>query len=96
MDTVSTISSSTPDATGRSRSVLQVAAIGALAATVANVALWAGGRAADVEFVVSPPVGDPDIQVGVVLVVLTTLLAFAAGSAVLAPAARHPAGGCAS
>jgi Family of unknown function (DUF6069) len=89
MNTVSTIRPSTPDATPRSRSVLQVAAIGALAATVANVALWAGGRAADVDFLVSPPVGDLDIQVGVVLVVLTTLLAFAAGSVVLAPAARH-------
>ena len=89
MDTASTIGSSTPDATPRSRPVLQVAAIGALLATVANVALWAGGRAADVDFLVSPPVGDLDIQVGVVLVVLTTLLTFAAGSAVLAPAARH-------
>jgi hypothetical protein len=68
MDIVSTISSSTLDAAPRSRPVLQVTAIGALAATVANVALWASGRAADVDFVVSPPVGDLDIQVGVVLV----------------------------
>jgi hypothetical protein len=90
MDTASTISSSTPDATTRSRSVLQVAAIGALAATVANVALWAGGRAADVGFLVTPLVGDPaTTQVGVVEVVLTTLLTFAAGSAVLALAARR-------
>lgn len=89
MDTAATISSSTLDATPRSRPALQVAAIGALAATVANVALWASGRAADVDFVVSPPVGDLDIQVGVVLVVLTTLLTFAAGSAVLALAARR-------
>ncbi|MGH3658385.1 MAG: DUF6069 family protein [Micromonosporaceae bacterium] len=89
MDTASTISSSTLGAAPRSRPVLQVAAIGALAATVANVALWIGGRAADVDFLVSPPVGDLDIQVGVVLMVLTTLLTFAAGSAVLAPAARH-------
>jgi hypothetical protein len=89
MDTVSTISSSTLDTTPRSRSVLQVAAIGALAATVANVALWAGGRAADVDFRASPPAGFPTIQVGVVLVVLTTLLTFAAGSAVLALAVRR-------
>jgi hypothetical protein len=89
MDTAATISSSTLDATPRSRPALQVAAIGALAATVANVALWVAGRAADVGFRASPPVGDLDIQVGVVLVVLTTLLTFAAGSAVLALAARR-------
>jgi hypothetical protein len=88
MDTASTISSSTLDATPRSRSALQVAAIGVMAATVANVALWAGGRAADVGFLVSPAVGDP-FRVGVVLVALTTLLTFAVGSAVLALAARR-------
>jgi hypothetical protein len=48
MDTAPTISSSTLGAAPRSRSALQVAAIGALAATVVNVALWAGGRASDV------------------------------------------------
>jgi Family of unknown function (DUF6069) len=89
MDTASTISASPPDAIPRSRSALQVAAIGALAATVANVALWAGGRAADVDFQVSPPAGLPAMEVGVVLVILTTLLTFAAGSAVLALAARR-------
>jgi hypothetical protein len=89
MYTASTISSSSLDATPRRRSDLQVAAIGALAATVANVALWAGGRAADVGFRVSPPAGLPAFQVGVVLVVLTTLLTFAVGSAVLALAARR-------
>jgi hypothetical protein len=89
MDTASTISSSSLDAMPRSRSALQVAAIGALAATVANVALWAGGRAADVGFRVSPPAGLPAFQVGIVLVVLTTLVTFAVGSAVLALAARR-------
>jgi hypothetical protein len=89
MDTASTISPSTLDPTPHSRSVLQVAAIGALAATVANVALWAGGRAADVGFLVSPFGRDPATPVGVVQVVLATLLAFAAGSAVLARAARR-------
>ena len=88
MDTASTISSSTLDANPRSRSARQVAAIGAMAATVANVALWASGRAADVGFMVTPAVGDP-FQVGVVLVAVTTLLTFAAGSAVLALAARR-------
>ena len=50
MDTAPTISTSTPNATPLSRSALRVATIGALAATVANVALWVGGRAADVGF----------------------------------------------
>jgi hypothetical protein len=89
MNTTSTISSSTLDATPRSRSTRWVAAIGALAVTVANVALWVGGRAADVGFLVSPLVGPPVMQVGVVSVVLTTLLAFAAGWAVLTLAARR-------
>jgi hypothetical protein len=89
MNTTSTISSSTLDATPRSRSTRRVAAIGALAATVANVALWLGARAADVDFRVSPLVGPPVMQVGVVSVVLTTLLAFAAGWAVLTLAARR-------
>ena len=89
MNTTSTISSSTLDATPRNRSTRRVAAIGALAATVANVALWVGGRAADVGFLVSPLVGPPVMQVGVVSVVLTTLLAFAAGWAVLLLAARR-------
>ena len=81
MNTTSTISSSTLDATPRSRSTRQLAAIGALAATVANVALWVGGRAADVGFRVSPLVGPPVLQVGVVSVVLTTLLADFRGTA---------------
>jgi hypothetical protein len=89
MNTTSTISSSTLDATPRSRSTRWVAAIGALVATVANVALWVGGRAADVGFLVSPLVGPPVMQVGVVSVALTTLLAFAAGWAVLTLAARR-------
>jgi hypothetical protein len=89
MNTTSTISSSTLDATTRKRSTRRVATIGALAATVANVALWLGGRAADVDFRVSPLVGPPVMQVGVVSVVLTTLLGFAAGLAVLTLAARR-------
>lgn len=89
MDTASTISSSNLDATTRSRSILQVGTIGALAATVANVALWAGGRAADVGFLVNSPVGGPAMQVGITWVVPTTLLAFAVGSVVLALAARR-------
>jgi Family of unknown function (DUF6069) len=89
MNTASTISSSTLDATPRSRSTLQMAAIGALAATVVNAALWAGGRAADVDFLVTPLGSDSATQVGVVAVALTTLVMFALGSAVLALAARR-------
>jgi Family of unknown function (DUF6069) len=89
MNTTSTISSSTLNATPRSRSTRRVATIGALAATFANVALWLGGRAADVDFRVSPLVGPQVMQVGVVSVVLTTLLAFAAGWTVLTLAARR-------
>jgi hypothetical protein len=89
MNTTSTISASTLDATPREPSTCRVAVIGALAGTVANVGLWLGGRAADVDFRVSPLVGPPVMQVGVVSVVLTTLLAFAAGWAVLTLAARR-------
>jgi hypothetical protein len=89
MNTTSTISSSTLAATPRSRSTRRVAAIGALTGTIANVALWLGGRAADVSFLVHPLAGPPTMQVGVVSVVLTTLLAFAAGWAVLSLAARR-------
>jgi Family of unknown function (DUF6069) len=89
MNPTSSISSSTLDATPDNRPAIQVAAIGALAATVANVALWAAGRAAGVVLLVSPLVGAPTMQVGVVEVVLTTLLTFAVGWAVLVLAARH-------
>jgi hypothetical protein len=89
MNTTSAISSSTLYATQRRRSPLPVAAIGALAATIANVTLWLGGRAADVSFLVSPLAGPLVMQVGVVEVALTTLLAFATGWAVLALAARR-------
>jgi hypothetical protein len=66
----------------QSRSLLQ----GAAAATLVNAALWAGGRAADVSFTVSSALVS---QVGIVLVVLTTLLTFAVGSGLLAAAARR-------
>ena len=60
------------------------------ATAFANVALWAGGRAADVSFPVSSPLAT---QVGIVLVVLTTLLAFAVGSGCLRWPLGVPAGG---
>ena len=69
-----------------SRSLLQGSAVGAAAATLINAALWVGGRAADVSFPVSSAFMT---QVGIVSIVLTTLLAFAIGTGVLALAARR-------
>lgn len=88
MSTTSTAGPGGIGTTAQGRTMLQGAAAGAAVATLVNAALWAGGRAADVSFLVSPPAGDP-FQVGVVLVVLTTLLAFAVGSGLLALAARR-------
>lgn len=88
---MSTTSTAGPGGIGtaaQNRSLLRRVAAGAASATLVNAALWAGGRAADVSFLVSPPAGDP-FQIGVVLVVLTTLLAFAVGSGLLALAARR-------
>jgi hypothetical protein len=68
------------------RSLLKGSAAGAAAATLVNAALWAVGRAADVSFTVSSPLVT---EVGIILVVLTTLLAFAVGSGLLALAARR-------
>ena len=68
------------------RSLLQGSAIGAAAATLINATLWVGGRAADVSFMVSSAFMT---QVGIVAIVLTTLLAFAVGSGLLALAARR-------
>jgi hypothetical protein len=87
MDSASTITSTTLDTT-RSRSRRREAAIGAVAAAAANAAIWAAGRAADVSFLVSPLIG-PTIQVGILLVVLTTLIAFAVGMGLFALAARR-------
>ena len=92
MDSMSIASTAGPVGIGapaQSRSLLQEVAVGAAVATIVNSTLWAGGRAADVSFSVSPPLGDTATQVGVVLVVLTTLLMFAVGSGLLALAARR-------
>ena len=70
----------------QSRSLLQGSAAGAAAATLINAALWAGGRAADVPFMVSSAFMT---QVGLVPIVLTTLIAFAVGSGLLALAVRR-------
>ena len=84
MGTASTITSTDLDTT-RSRSLRREAAIGAVAATAANVAVWA----AEVSFLVSPVFGRATIQVGIVSVVLTTLIAFAVGIGLFALAARR-------
>jgi hypothetical protein len=91
MGTASTISPTDLDTT-RSRSLRREGAIGAMAATAANVAVWAAGRAADVSFLVSPVFGQATIQVGIVLVVLTTLIAYAVGIGLFALAARRSDG----
>jgi hypothetical protein len=87
MGSASTMTSTTLDTT-RSRSLRREAAIGAVAAAAANAAIWAAGRAADVNFLVSPVIG-PTIQVGIFLVVLTTLIAFAVGMGLFELAARR-------
>jgi peptidoglycan/LPS O-acetylase OafA/YrhL len=89
MSTATTASPSGLGTTARGRSLLQGATAGAAVATLVNAGLWVGGRAADVSFLVSPPLGDPATQVGIVAVVLTTLLMFAVGSGLLALAARR-------
>ncbi|HSK95379.1 MAG TPA: DUF6069 family protein [Euzebyales bacterium] len=85
MHTASTAGPAGLGTTVQRRSLLQGAAV----ATLVNSALWAGGRAADVSFLAAPVAGDAAMRVGIVLVVLTTLLMFAAGSGLLALAARR-------
>jgi hypothetical protein len=68
--------------------MLRGAATGAAVAAFVNAGLWAGGRVTDASFLVSPPPFDT-VQVGVVLVVVKTLLAFAVGWGLLALAARR-------
>jgi len=88
MGTASTIPSADLDTT-RSRSLCHEAAIGAVAATAVNIAVWAAGRAADVSFLVTPLGGKAVTQVGIVPVVLTTLITFAVGTGLFALAARR-------
>jgi hypothetical protein len=86
---MSTASTARPGRLGtavQSRTLLQESATGAAAATLANAALWTGGHAAGVSFMVSSAFMT---QVGIAAVVLTTLLTFAAGSGLLALATRR-------
>jgi hypothetical protein len=89
MHTPSRTTSATTDLAPRNPSVLRATTIGAVAATVANLALWGIGRAADASLVVDPWLGDPNVQVDALKVVLTTLAPFAAGAGLLALAVRR-------
>lgn len=88
MDTTATATDATRTASG-GRSTLRAATVGALVATVVNLAKWAIGRAAGAGFVVDPALGDPNLEVGALKVVVTTLLPFAVGALLLAVAARQ-------
>jgi Family of unknown function (DUF6069) len=88
MGTASIITSTDLEATP-SRSLRSKAAIGAVAATAANVAVWTAGWAADVSFQVIPLGADAHTQVGIVPVVLTTLIAFAVGMGLYTLAVRR-------
>jgi hypothetical protein len=86
---MSTTSTAKADGLGtavQSRSLLQASAAGAAAATLVNAALWTGGRAAGVSFMVSSAFMT---RVGIVAVAITTLLAFGVGSGLLVLAARR-------
>ena len=89
MVSASTTTSSPTNIAPRNRAVIRATTVGAVAATAVNVALWVIGRAADASFVVDPALGDPNLEVGVVKVILTTLLPFAVGAALLEQAARR-------
>ena len=51
--------------------------------------MWGIGQAAGASFVVDPGLGDPNLEVGGLKVVATTLLPFAVGALLLALAARR-------
>lgn len=86
MTTTSSAGTGQLDTAVQSRSLLRVSAVGAAGATLINAALWTAGRAAGVSFAVSSAFMT---QVGIVSIVLTTLIAFAVGSGLLAMAARR-------
>jgi hypothetical protein len=75
--------------TARKRSVLRVPTICALAAVGVNLVLWGIGRTAGASFLVDPALGDPNVEVGAVKVIVTTMLPFAVGVLLLALAARR-------
>jgi hypothetical protein len=89
LNTPSPISSSSLEPSSRGRPILRLAAIGALAAGTANAVLWTIGRAADVDFLVTPIGSDSVTEIGVVEAVVATVVLFAIGSVLLALAARR-------
>lgn len=88
MDTAAT-RTSTGSNTTRTRAPVRAATVCALAASAVNLLLWGTGRAAGASFVVDPGLGEPNLEVGGLKVVTTTLLPLAAGALVLALAARR-------
>lgn len=73
----------------RTLSMRRTGVIGSAAAVLVTSALWAGGRAADVSFSVTPATSDTSSEVGLAMVVAATLLGFAAGWGLLAWAVRQ-------
>jgi hypothetical protein len=88
MSTTSAAGSGRIGTTIQTRSLFSIAATGAVVASLVNAAIWAAGRAADVSFSASPPVGS-SMQVGLGLIVPTTLLMFGIGAGLLALASRR-------
>ena len=79
-----------PDAAPAPRRSMRLAtAVGAVAATAVNAAVWGVGRIADVSFAVTPLGAEAETQVGLVTVILTTAIIFALGMAVFALAANR-------
>jgi len=88
MDTAQLSASASTHRTARKGSFLRAATACALAATGVNLLLWGIGRAAGASFMVDPGVGAPNVEVGGLKLVMTTLLPFAVGVLALALAAR--------
>jgi hypothetical protein len=77
------------DSTLRTRSALRATMVCALAVTGVNLVLWGACLAAGASFVVDPALGHPNLEVGGLKVVMTTLLPFAGGMLLVARAARR-------
>jgi protein-S-isoprenylcysteine O-methyltransferase Ste14 len=89
MDTAAMTTSQPTNSTARRRSILPATTVCALTATGVNLVLRGIGRAAGASFMVDPALGDPNVEVGGLKVVVTTLLPFAAGVLLLALVARR-------
>jgi hypothetical protein len=89
MDTATMNIATQANTPARTRSVLRAASVCALAAVGVNLVLWGIGRAAGASFVVDPALGDPNVEVGALKVIVTTLLPFAVGVLLVALAARR-------